>query len=142
MAIKAVDSIPRVRNTKMTFTQMALNDIKEAFDSRIEQFEFDGDYNYKTLAPIARQQASRYFSTQIYVPTVRKVKIALAEEGYTEIDVPSEREFRYGANIIHIFGVTCEDRVHVYGKIYLNTLDNFYDDILIRSREISKKKIL
>ena len=138
MAIK--ESIPRMLRNKETYTQMAMNDIREAVEKHIESFEFEGDYNYKTLASIARQQVSRFFREYIFLPAARNAKKILAEEGFVEISLPNERHFRYGENIVQIFGVTLEDRVHVYGKIYFNNLDNFYDDFLIKAREMSSKR--
>ena len=140
MAIREVESIPCRRGGKAnTFTKMAYNDIEEAFNKRISKFEFEGEYNYKTLASIAREQARRYFRSNIYVPTARKVKSTLAEEGFKEISVPWVG-YDEGTNIIRIFSVKGDDRVHVYATIYFNTLDNFYEDLLIKAREDSNKR--
>lgn len=139
MAIKEVKNIPQARGKKSTQTQMARNDIKEAFDRRISKFEFEGNYNYKTLSSVAREQIHRYFVDNIYVPTVREVKNILSEEGYTDIQIPNGYS-RGEHSAYEVYGVTGTDRKHVYVQIYFNYIDEFKDTLLRATKQANRRR--
>ena len=139
MAIKEVKNIPQARGKKSTQTQMVRDDIKEAFDRRISKFEFEGNYNYKTLASVARAQIHRYFVDNIYVPTVREVRNILSEEGYIDITIPDG--FSRGEHSAYeVYGVTGTDRKHVYVQIYFNYIDEFKDTLLRATKRIPSNR--
>lgn len=139
MAIKEVKNIPQARGKKSTQTQMARNDIKEAFDKRISMFELEGNYNYKTLSSVVRAQMHHYFINNIYVPTVREVKNILSEEGYTNIQIPDG--FTRGEHSAYeVYGVTGTDRKHVYVKIYFDYIDDFKNTLLCATKRIPSNR--
>ena len=56
--IKAIDEIPKnVNEQRRSYRQRICDDIQEAIDKGIYKFEFVGDYNFKTLAQIAGEEA-------------------------------------------------------------------------------------
>ena len=140
MAIKEVKNIPcKMTNRKPTQAQMVRDDIQEAFDKRISKFELDGDYNYKTLRGLVRCELEHYFTKQIYVPTVREVKNALSEEGHIDIQIPCG--FEHGEHrAFDVYGVTCEDRKHVYVQIYFNYIDNFKATLLRATKQVPSNR--
>lgn len=134
MAIKEVKNIPcKMNNKKPSQAQMVRDDIKEAFDNHISKFEFEGDYNYKTLGSLVRHELGRYFKRNVYLPTAREVELALANEGYTDVTVPI-RNFDYGEDAITVHTVTCEDRKHVYVEIDFDYIDKFEETLMLATR--------
>lgn len=56
--IKPVDEIPKTLNQKRrSYREQICADIQEAIDKGIYRFEFIGDYNFKTLAQYAGEEA-------------------------------------------------------------------------------------
>lgn len=56
--IKAIDEIPKNLNEqRASYRQRIRDDIQEALEKGIYKFEFVGDYNFKTLAGVARKEA-------------------------------------------------------------------------------------
>lgn len=56
--IKAIDEIPKnVNEQRRSYRQRICDDIQEAIDKGIYKFEFVGDYNFKTLAQMAGEEA-------------------------------------------------------------------------------------
>lgn len=56
--IKPIDEIPKNQAEKRrSYREQICSDIQEAIDSGIYRFEFVGDYNFKTLAQIASEEA-------------------------------------------------------------------------------------
>ena len=56
--IKPIAEIPKSRAEKSrSYREMIRADIKEAIDRNINKFEFVGDYNFKTLAQMAQEEA-------------------------------------------------------------------------------------
>ena len=58
--IKPIDEIPKnLAEERKSYRNRVRSDIQEAINNGIYKFEFVGDYNFKTLASIAREEASR-----------------------------------------------------------------------------------
>ena len=56
--IKPIDEIPKNLNEqRRSYRDMICADIQEAIDKGIHRFEFIGDYNFKTLAQYAGEEA-------------------------------------------------------------------------------------
>ena len=56
--IKPLDEIPKSQaEQRKSYRQKICEDIQEAIDKGIYKFEFVGDYNFKTLAGIAGEEA-------------------------------------------------------------------------------------
>lgn len=56
--IKPIDEIPKnINEQRASYRERIRNDIYEAIDRGIYRFEFVGDYNFKTLAQIAGEEA-------------------------------------------------------------------------------------
>ena len=56
--IKPIDEIPKnVSEQRRSYRERIAADIQEAIDNGIYKFEFVGDYNFKTLAQIAGEEA-------------------------------------------------------------------------------------
>lgn len=56
--IKPIDEIPKNQNEKRrSYREQIRSDIQEAIDKGIYRFEFVGDYNFKTLAQMASEEA-------------------------------------------------------------------------------------
>ena len=56
--IKPIDEIPKnVSEQRRSYRERIVSDIQEAIDNEIYKFEFVGDYNFKTLAQIAGEEA-------------------------------------------------------------------------------------
>lgn len=56
--IKPIDEIPKnLSEQRKSYREQIRSDIQEAIDKGIYRFEFVGDYNFKTLAGVAREEA-------------------------------------------------------------------------------------
>ena len=56
--IKPIDEIPKnINEQRKSYRNRICEDIQEAIDKGIYRFEFVGDYNFKTLAQIAGEEA-------------------------------------------------------------------------------------
>ena len=56
--IKPIDEIPKnINEQRKIYRKQISDDIQEAIDKGIFKFEFVGDYNFKTLAQMAREEA-------------------------------------------------------------------------------------
>ena len=56
--IKPIDEIPKnINEQRKSYRNRICEDIQEAIDKGIYRFEFVGDYNFKTLAQIASEEA-------------------------------------------------------------------------------------
>ena len=59
--IKPIDEIPKNQAEKRrSYREQICSDIQEAIDRGIYRFEFVGDYNFKTLAQIANEEAQNF----------------------------------------------------------------------------------
>ena len=65
--IKPIDEIPKNQvEQRKSYRQQIREDIQEAIDKGIYKFEFAGDYNFKTLAGIAREEVRRISDKIVY----------------------------------------------------------------------------
>jgi len=127
MSIKVVDEVPRTMLEKrVTYREMIRKDINEALDNRIENFEFEGDYNWKYLAQYAREEASRIFRRRYYLPAAQRVKQELKEKYNVQYVFPNS-DWTYNTQFIKFASRQCEDRVHVYAKVDYDLIDRFYE---------------
>lgn len=56
--IKPIDEIPKnITEKRRSYRESICADIREAIDKGIYKFEFVGDYNFKTLAQVAGEEA-------------------------------------------------------------------------------------
>ena len=133
MAIKEVKVIPNAYKKTATVGQMVRKDLEEALDKRISKFEFDGDYNYKTLGYYVRREAEWIFNQAFWCPASTEVEEALAKELGRD-DIHCERFTREYKQAFDINGVTQSDRMHVYVEIDFNFLDNYKSELMTRTR--------
>lgn len=64
--IKPVDEIPmNVVEKRKAYRERIVEDIREAMRTNVNKFEFIGDYNFKTLANTAREEARHFSRTMI-----------------------------------------------------------------------------
>lgn len=135
MSIKEVDvmllSLPERRRA---YKQQIRMDITEAIGKRINQFEFEGDYNWKYLAQYAREEADYIFRTTVYTPASQKVKKVLAELYHKEYIFPVSA-FEYRGQYIRIINQNRKDRNHVFGRINYDIEDTFYETLLHDTKE-------
>lgn len=140
MAIKPVENMPMPRSKPTSQAQMVRNDLHEAFENRIEQFEFEGNYNYKTLGSLVRQEVRRYFWNNIALPARREVKKELQSEFTGEkIDFPNRGLYEEQGYVI-VKTVTMDDRPHVFVKIFFGAIDAYKDNLLIDTRDLMNDK--
>lgn len=126
MSIRKVEHIPQTLSQKrQSYRAMIHQDLQEAIDKHIENFEFEGDYNYKYLANYAREEATRLFYKEFYYPAAKRVKEMLK----INFIYPSIHS-KYSDKFITIQNVKCEDRNHVYATINYDFIDHFYDILL------------
>lgn len=139
MAIKEVEFIPSPKSDKPSYANMVRMDLEEAYSKRIANFEFEGDYNYKTLAHIVRIELSSFFRKKIKNPAVAEVKDRLLEEGYTDINLP------YTPNEENIYfkvkTVTIEGRKHVFVHIDFGGIDDYVNNLVRATKLISRKGV-
>ena len=65
--IKPIDEIPKNQaEQRKSYRQQVREDIQEAIDNGIYKFEFIGDYNFKTLAGIATEEARNVAAKILY----------------------------------------------------------------------------
>ena len=133
MAIKKVDFIPSAYVKAVSTRQKVRADLEEAINNRIPMFEFEGDYNYKTLGSYARDEADRLFREWVFYPAVESVKSTLGKELGRD-DIECERLYREYKQVFKIHGVTQKDRVHVYVEIDFDFLDKYTDTLMRRTR--------
>lgn len=118
MAIKIIDEIPITSKGKAR-RELIREDIQEAIDKGISLFEFEGDYNYKTLAQNARDVA-KSFKAKKLIEVQRKFK----EENLTDDEknikgfyVWFKSVWEYKHHWIHITSCKGEDNPRVFCKI-------------------------
>lgn len=133
MSIKEVEKVPNFKNK--SYNEMIREDFAEAIKKHIKTFEFEGDYNYKTLAVSAREQARKLFSP-IFRKASREVcKILEAEFGRTIYVF----DWDYRDKYICISSRKMDDRIHVYATIDYEFADNL-QNILLEDVRASEKR--
>lgn len=114
--IKQVDEIPKNQNEKRrSYRQQITDDIKEAIESGITKFEFDGDYNWKYLAQYAKEQADHVLELILR----KKWAETHRNTGYPHHYDRHIRDIKY----IKIHNIKQPDRNHVYCEIIPDALD-------------------
>lgn len=140
MAVKPIESMPMPRSKPVTQAQMVRDDLKEAFEKRISQFELEGEYNYKTLGTLVRQEIRSYFWNNVFYPARCAVKEELKNEFADMRIVVPDRGFYEDRGFAVVKTVTMEDRPHVFVKIYFDAIDNYKDKLLADTRELMRKR--
>lgn len=133
MAIKQVEFIPNAYKNAMSTREKVRKDLELALTERISMFEFEGDYNYKTLGAYVRDEADRIFKDCFWSPARDEIVNTLGKElGRT--DIRCELIYREYKQAFKIHGVTQTDRVHIYVEIDFDYLDNYKDKLMARTR--------
>lgn len=134
MSIKVIDEIPNLKSK--SYNEMIREDFAEAIKNHVKTFEFEGEYNYKTLAVSAREQARKLFSP-IFRKASREVcKILEAEFGRTIYIF----DWDYRDKYICISSRKMDDRIHVYATINYEFADNLQNILLEDVRAEQKRK--
>ena len=130
MSIKVVDEVPGMAGRK-TYNEMIREDINEALEKHIEKFEFEGDYNYKTLAQNARIEGNKLFSRTVFRKAKKEAERILEEEFGHKVYIYDwdYREF------ITVSSRKMTDRIHVYATINYEYINNIFNTILVNERE-------
>lgn len=140
MSIKIVEEVPvSVQEKRKSYREMIRQDIKAAIEAHVECFEFDGDYNYKYLAAYAKEEASKIFRYEIYVPAARLVKRYL-EDMYDLKYAVVDDAYKYDKKYIDIISQKEADRIHVYCKINYEFASNFHGTLLEASEKLYRKE--
>ena len=127
MSIKKIDQISEsLQDQRVTYREMIKNDIQEALDNHVEQFEFEGNYNWKYLPQYAREEAQRLFRRKYYMPIIYRVNAELKQK-YNVKYIVSPGDWTYRDRFIKVSSRKMEDRVHVYAKIDFAFIDRFAD---------------
>lgn len=112
MGIKPIDEIPMgIFDKRRSYREQIRNDIEEAIEKNISQFEFTGDYNYKYLAQYAREEADGIW---------RKKWSDIMMDAKKKYNLPrflSMPDYHDKGKYIKISSVKMSDRIHVYCKI-------------------------
>ena len=133
MAIKRVSAIPNAYKNGLSTREKVRKDLEFALTARISMFEFEGDYNYKTLGSYVRDEADRLFRDRYWSPARDEIVNTLGKElGRTDIEC--ERIYREYKQAFKIHGVTQSDRIHIYVEIDFNYLDNYKSSLMARTR--------
>ena len=103
----------------------------------IKKFEFEGDYNYKTLAASARNQARTMFKP-IFRKTAKEVEEIVGAELGRKIWVT--RDWDYRDKYISIMSRKADDRIHVYAEIDYEFMENFKETLLTDTRALEKRR--
>ena len=134
MAIKEVEFIPNAYAKKgLTTKEQIEADFREAFDKHISKFEFEGNYNYKTLGQNARDVAEKIFRDSIYTPARDFVVNKLSQE-LGRNDITCEHFYREYKFAIKISSVTQDDRIHVYAEIDYDYINDYKSTLEKRTR--------
>ena len=131
MAIKAIKSIPDKMQC-VSQRDIIRNDIKEAIDNNIPQFEFvDDRYNYTTLMSNAKETMKFWLKREIYYPASIKAKERLKSNGMS-FCTPSFLD--YDKKLFALISKKLEDRIHIYCSLNLDMINNMeqiiYEDTL------------
>jgi len=133
--IKPVDEIPMNLNEKrQAYGDKIREDIREAMRLGVTKFEFVGDYNFKTLAQTAREEANHF--------TMTMVRNWLKDNpGYNTRDFAWGDVLKFGIIKIHsVKGDTPETR-RVFCEINLNTgeIIKAYAEKRAEARRLARK---
>lgn len=132
MAIKAVEIIPDKTHI-VSQRDIIRNDVQEAVNSNISQFEFiDDRYKYNTLVGNARDAIRNWFNREVYYPSDKKAKERLKSKISGTFWTPMG--FEYEKKVFSLSKRKLNDRIHVYCTLNLDMIKNMeqiiYDDTL------------
>ena len=136
MSIKVVDEIPGINN-KTSYNSMIRKDFEEAIKNHIKKFEFEGDYNYKTLAASARNQARTMFKP-IFRDAAKEVEEIVGAELGHKIWIHGDWDYR--DKYISIMSRKADDRIHVYAEIDYEFIENFKEILLADTKALEKRR--
>lgn len=135
MSIKVIDEVPGIAG-KPSYNDKIRADFNEAIEKHIEKFEFEGDYNYKTLAASARQQA-RIMFRPIFQKVSKEVEEIVGAELGHKIWI---HDWDYRDRYIFIMSRKMDDRIHVYATIDYEFAENFKNILLEDTRALEKRR--
>ena len=138
MSIKVVDEVPGLAGKK-TYNDMIREDFNEAIKNHIEKFEFEGDYNYKTLAQSARIEGGKLFNRTIF-NKAKKQAMKILEEEFGKTCVIFDWDYR--SRYITITSRKMPDRIHVYATIDYEYGENILNIVLEQERAKQKEREL
>ena len=142
MSIKEIKEMPSSlkKALKETDRDRVLKDFNEAIEKHISVFEFEGDYNFKTLGQKAKEVAKRKIFGKIYSETASKVERELKKEFPKDKYIKAIGYWNYEDKFFKVKNIKKEDRVHVYASIDYDFIEDFYALLLEETREYYKKK--
>lgn len=144
MSIREVKELPFPCNYKgfkvKTDRQNIEEDIRDAIEQHIETFEFLGDYNFKYLSQKVKEVAHRFFWSELYYDTAKKVVETLKKEFPDEKYLSARDWTFYKDDFIQVKNFKGEDRIHVYAYLNYKNMDNFYNVLLRDTREFYERK--
>ena len=136
MSIREVTEIPS--NLKKALKEMdrdkVYRDFQEALEKNIEVFEFEGDYNFKTLSQKAKEVAERKVFSKIYYEQAKKVEEVLRKEFPNEKYLRAQDYSFYRDKFCKIKNIKEDDRIHVYASIDYRFIDGLYEKLLADTR--------
>ena len=142
MSIREVSELPStLKNAlKETDRDKVVKDFQEALEKHIEVFEFEGDYNFKTLSQKAKETARRKVFSTIYYETAKKVEDVLRKEFPNEKYLSARDYHYYEDKFFKVKNFKEEDRIHVYASIDYRFIEGFYDKLLADTRYYYRHK--
>lgn len=136
MSIREVTEIPSTLKKALNKTDRdrVFEDFNEALEKHIEVFEFEGDYNFKTLSQKAKEVARRRVFYKIYAAEAKKVEQALKEEFPNEKYLSAQSYGYYEDKFFKVKNIKKDDRIHVYASIDYRFIDGLYTQLLNDTR--------
>lgn len=141
MSIREVLEMPSSlkKSLKESDRDKVFADFNEALEKHIEVFEFEGDYNFKTLSQKAKEVARRKVFYRFYADAAKKVKEALKDEFPHEYIIANGYTY-YEDYFFKVKNIKEEDRIHVYASIDYEFINALYDRLLADTRRYYKRK--
>lgn len=142
MSIREVKELPSnlKKVLKETDRDKVLRDFNEALENNIGVFEFEGDYNFKTLSQKAKEVARRRVFYKFYSDAAKKVEEVLRKE-FPDEKYLVARDYQYYADyFFKVKNINEADRVHVYASIDYRFIDSLYDELLRDTRRIYEQR--
>lgn len=142
MSIREVLEMPSSlkKSLKESDRDKVLADFNEALEKHIEVFEFEGDYNYKTLSQKAKEVARRRVFYRFYADAAKKVEKVLKDEFPKETYLRANAYTYYEDYFFKVKNIKEEDRIHVYASIDYDFINVLYDRLLADTRRYYKRK--
>lgn len=140
MSIRVVTDMPSnlKKVMKETDRDKALKDINEALDNHVEVFEFEGDYNFKTLSQKVKEVARRKVFYKIYYKEAKKVEEVLRKEFPNEKYLNANDYRYYEDYFFKVKNIKKDENIHVYMSIDYRFMDGLYEKLLEDTRRVYK----